>query len=125
MANIIMADAPGADRLKEVTVTIADDFTGNPSDLFNLLRLSIGTENFSFCLMTLPNDYVLGDSSNILGIGTRVTNATSDAKVSPYIKTEEMFYRLFRTTAMQGPYAPSTAANVIPGSTYKVWGWDY
>lgn len=125
MANIIMADASGADRLKEVTVTIADDFTGNPSDLFNLLRLSIGTENFSFCLMSLPDDYVLAEASAILGVGARVTSATRDTKVAPYIKTVQMLYRLFHDTGMQGPYAATTNAVIISGSTYKVWGWDY
>lgn len=125
MPNIIMADASGADRLKEVTVTIADDFSGSASDAFSLFKTAIGTENFTFCLMTLPDDYVLADSSNILGTGARVTSATSDTKVAPYIKTEQMYYRLFRKTGMQGPYAPSTNANVIAWSTYKVWGWDY
>lgn len=125
MPNIVMADASGADRLKEVTVTVAQDFTGNQSDFYTLLRSAIGTANFAFCLMTLPDDYVLAEGSSILGIGCRLTSATSDTKVSPYIKTATMFYRLFRTSNMQGPYTTNTTGIIIAGSTYKVWGWDY
>ena len=121
----------GQDRLKETTITLAQDYAQantTPTTIMALAKAAIGTANYMCRLIGGVSNKSNADMAAVFyggfdGVDIPLS-LTSGDKSYTWQGVTRVYSEANPRATLQGNFALSYNCKAFSGSIYKVWGWD-